>query len=170
MLFLKSSIELFHFEKSSNLKEDFEKRKKEGPPFFYNLHLSHYVILSKSQKPELIFEYIPDPTHHLFISRYGSDGCRRTYLSERDLNAHVDFRHLKQPQTSSSNNLPSTEAINAATAALAATSAEQNVQSHRGGGSGHKMRTSNQNNLARPKKAPKRRLRSRRLDLPSTLP
>jgi len=77
-------------------------------------------------------------------SRYGSDGCRRTYLSERDLNAHVDFRHLKQ-QTS--NNLPSTEAINAATAALAASSAEQNVQSQRGGSSSsNKMRTSNQNN------------------------
>jgi len=85
-------------------------------------------------------------------SRYGSDGCRRTYLSERDLNAHVDFRHLKQPQTSSSNNLPSTEAINAATAALAASTSsaeQQNVQSQRGNGdhrSHHKMsRTSNQN-------------------------
>lgn len=85
-------------------------------------------------------------------SRYGSDGCRRTYLSERDLNAHVDFRHLKQPQTSSSNNFPSTEAINAATAALAASTSsaeQQNVQSQRGNGdhrSHHKMsRTSNQN-------------------------
>nr|CAG4640888.1 EOG090X06V5 [Eulimnadia texana] len=28
-------------------------------------------------------------------SRYGNDGCRRTYLSHRDLQAHVNHRHLR---------------------------------------------------------------------------
>ena len=71
-------------------------------------------------------------------SRYGSDGCRRTYLSERDLNAHVDFRHLKQtPQpaaTAAATNttLPSVEAINAATAALAASNEGPTVVQPRG--------------------------------------
>ncbi len=27
-------------------------------------------------------------------SRYGSDGCRRTYLSQRDLQAHIHHRHM----------------------------------------------------------------------------
>lgn len=70
-------------------------------------------------------------------SKYGPDGCRRTYLSERDLQAHVDFRHsgkppkqLSQQQTMSQqkssqqqpavSSVPSAEAIAAATAALVA--------------------------------------------------
>lgn len=28
-------------------------------------------------------------------SKHGSNGCRRTYLSQRDLNAHIGHRHLK---------------------------------------------------------------------------
>jgi len=28
-------------------------------------------------------------------SKHGSGGCRRTYLSQRDLNAHIGHRHLK---------------------------------------------------------------------------
>ena len=28
-------------------------------------------------------------------SRYGSNGCRRTYLSQRDLQAHIQHRHIK---------------------------------------------------------------------------
>lgn len=28
-------------------------------------------------------------------SRYGNDGCRRTYLSQRDLQAHINHRHLR---------------------------------------------------------------------------
>ena len=31
-------------------------------------------------------------------SRYGSNGCRRTYLSQRDLQAHIQHRHIKQQQ------------------------------------------------------------------------
>nr|CAG4641723.1 EOG090X06V5 [Eurycercus lamellatus] len=31
-------------------------------------------------------------------SRYGNDGCRRTYLSQRDLQAHVNHRHLRLPR------------------------------------------------------------------------
>lgn len=31
-------------------------------------------------------------------SRYGHDGCRRTYLSQRDLQAHVSHRHLRLPR------------------------------------------------------------------------
>ncbi|XP_030377187.1 E3 ubiquitin-protein ligase Hakai, partial [Scaptodrosophila lebanonensis] len=30
-------------------------------------------------------------------SRYGSSGCRRTYLSQRDLQAHINHRHVTQP-------------------------------------------------------------------------
>nr|CAG4649360.1 EOG090X06V5 [Scapholeberis mucronata]SVE93640.1 EOG090X06V5 [Scapholeberis mucronata] len=30
-------------------------------------------------------------------SRYGNDGCRRTYLSQRDLQAHIHHRHLRIP-------------------------------------------------------------------------
>lgn len=30
-------------------------------------------------------------------SRYGNDGCRRTYLSQRDLQAHINHRHLRIP-------------------------------------------------------------------------
>ncbi|XP_055386412.1 E3 ubiquitin-protein ligase Hakai [Condylostylus longicornis] len=30
-------------------------------------------------------------------SRYGSTGCRRTYLSQRDLQAHINHRHVTQP-------------------------------------------------------------------------
>lgn len=30
-------------------------------------------------------------------SRYGHDGCRRTYLSQRDLQAHINHRHLRLP-------------------------------------------------------------------------
>nr|CAG4638473.1 EOG090X06V5 [Cyclestheria hislopi] len=28
-------------------------------------------------------------------TRYGNDGCRRTYLSQRDLQAHINHRHLR---------------------------------------------------------------------------
>lgn len=31
-------------------------------------------------------------------SRYGSNGCRRTYLSQRDLQAHIHHRHVKVAQ------------------------------------------------------------------------
>lgn len=30
-------------------------------------------------------------------SRYGNTGCRRTYLSQRDLQAHINHRHITQP-------------------------------------------------------------------------
>lgn len=50
-------------------------------------------------------------------SRYGPDGCRRTYLSERDLEAHKKFRHSDKVP-SSTKGVPSAEAIAAATAAL----------------------------------------------------
>lgn len=30
-------------------------------------------------------------------SRYGNTGCRRTYLSQRDLQAHINHRHVSQP-------------------------------------------------------------------------
>lgn len=30
-------------------------------------------------------------------SRYGSSGCRRTYLSARDLQAHINHRHVSNP-------------------------------------------------------------------------
>lgn len=30
-------------------------------------------------------------------SRYGNDGCRRTYLSQRDLRAHINHRHVTAP-------------------------------------------------------------------------
>jgi len=50
-------------------------------------------------------------------SRYGPDGCRRTYLSERDLQAHKKFRHSEKV-TAPAQSVPSAEAIAAATAAL----------------------------------------------------
>ena len=50
-------------------------------------------------------------------SRYGPDGCRRTYLSERDLQAHKKFRHSEKV-TAPAQAVPSAEAIAAATAAL----------------------------------------------------
>lgn len=57
-------------------------------------------------------------------SRYGQDGCQRTYLSERDLKAHVNFRHLKnQPKKA----VPSAEEIAAATAALMAVDRKMRV-------------------------------------------
>ena len=56
-------------------------------------------------------------------SRYGQDGCQRTYLSDRDLKAHVNFRHLKnQPKK-----VPSAEEIAAATAALIAVDRKMRV-------------------------------------------
>ena len=33
-------------------------------------------------------------------SRYGNDGCRRTYLSQRDLQAHINHRHLRLTSSS----------------------------------------------------------------------
>jgi E3 ubiquitin-protein ligase Hakai len=30
-------------------------------------------------------------------TRYGKDGCRRTYLSQRDLQAHINHRHVMAP-------------------------------------------------------------------------
>lgn len=30
-------------------------------------------------------------------TRYGSTGCRRTYLSQRDLQAHINHRHVTNP-------------------------------------------------------------------------
>jgi len=66
-------------------------------------------------------------------SRYGHAGCRRTYLSQRDLQAHVHHRHMKgvtqgqssRPAAATVNalavnpaSLPSAEAIAEATAAL----------------------------------------------------
>lgn len=30
-------------------------------------------------------------------TRYGSTGCRRTYLSQRDLQAHINHRHVSNP-------------------------------------------------------------------------
>lgn len=53
-------------------------------------------------------------------SRYGPDGCRRTYLSERDLQAHIKFRHVDRPSSKAVSSLPSAEDIAAATAALVA--------------------------------------------------
>lgn len=50
-------------------------------------------------------------------SRYGPDGCRRTYLSERDLQAHKKFRHSEKV-SAPAQAVPSAEAIAAATAAL----------------------------------------------------
>lgn len=35
-------------------------------------------------------------------SRYGSTGCRRTYLSQRDLQAHINHRHVAQPPLTTS--------------------------------------------------------------------
>lgn len=32
-------------------------------------------------------------------SRYGNTGCRRTYLSQRDLQAHINHRHVTQAQS-----------------------------------------------------------------------
>lgn len=52
-------------------------------------------------------------------SRYGPDGCRRTYLSERDLQAHIKFRHVDRPSKAVAS-LPSAEDIAAATAAIVA--------------------------------------------------
>ncbi len=57
-------------------------------------------------------------------SRYGLDGCRKTYLSERDLQAHIQFRHSGKSKQSQQQQqqppVPSAEAIAAATAALVA--------------------------------------------------
>jgi len=61
-------------------------------------------------------------------SRYGSNGCRRTYLSQRDLQAHIQHRHIKvnaapTPVPSATvlpPNVPSAAAITAVTHALAA--------------------------------------------------
>ena len=92
-------------------------------------------------------------------SRYGSNGCRRTYLSQRDLQAHIQHRHLKQQQqqavfsgstpasqgqasqlnTHNSSNtmlvaaasqLPSAQEIAAATAAIVANRKRQVHQQH----------------------------------------
>ncbi len=57
-------------------------------------------------------------------SRYGNSGCRRTYLSQRDLQAHIHHRHIKQQQLQQQQqqqaaaSLPSAAAINEVTAAL----------------------------------------------------
>ena len=66
-------------------------------------------------------------------SRYGSNGCRRTYLSQRDLQAHIHHRHVKHQAASSNSTsatttatslppqgVPSAAAIAAATAAIVA--------------------------------------------------
>lgn len=50
-------------------------------------------------------------------SRYGHNGCRRTYLSQRDLQAHIQHRHMKSAALSAS--VPSAAAIAEATAAIA---------------------------------------------------
>merc|ERR1712150_334169 len=92
-------------------------------------------------------------------SRYGSNGCRRTYLSQRDLQAHIQHRHMKQQQSAfagstsaaasqnqlaqpnshnSSNQLlvptatqlPSAQEIAAATAAIVANRKRQEHQQH----------------------------------------
>jgi hypothetical protein len=93
-------------------------------------------------------------------SRYGSNGCRRTYLSQRDLQAHIQHRHIKQQQqqaafagstsatvsqtqtvqqnTHNSSNsllaaasqLPSAQEIAAATAAIVANRKRQEHQQH----------------------------------------
>ena len=81
-------------------------------------------------------------------SRYGNNGCRRTYLSQRDLEAHIKHRHAAKtpqaqsvaaaaPQSAQSvlQHLPSAEKIAEATAALAS------AQS-RGGSSGGGSRSS----------------------------
>merc|ERR1712223_1928296 len=93
-------------------------------------------------------------------SRYGSNGCRRTYLSQRDLQAHIQHRHMKQQQQSAFagttsaaaapnqlaqqnshsssnqlivpavNQLPSAQEIAAATAAIVANRKRQEHQQH----------------------------------------
>ena len=93
-------------------------------------------------------------------SRYGSNGCRRTYLSQRDLQAHSQHRHMKQQQQSAfagttsavanqnqlaqqnsqnssnqllvpaTNQLPSAQEIAAATAAIVANRKRQEHQQH----------------------------------------
>ena len=79
-------------------------------------------------------------------SKYGPDGCRRTYLSERDLQAHIDFRHSGKPPKQKSAGasavataVPSAEAIAAATAALVAENHHRKLRNTNlpaGGGSG----------------------------------
>lgn len=39
-------------------------------------------------------------------SRYGNDGCRRTYLSQRDLQAHIHHRHLRMAMASADKEQP----------------------------------------------------------------
>ena len=76
-------------------------------------------------------------------SRYGSNGCRRTYLSQRDLQAHIQHRHLRllqqqQATTSSATQaprgVPSAAAIAAATAAIVADRKKNDVRSSAAGG------------------------------------
>ena len=43
-------------------------------------------------------------------SKHGSNGCRRTYLSQRDLNAHIAHRHLKSEIKEGGNTAPKASA------------------------------------------------------------
>jgi E3 ubiquitin-protein ligase Hakai len=55
-------------------------------------------------------------------TRYGKDGCRRTYLSQRDLQAHINHRHVMAP---AAQDIKTTEK-SSATAAIQNTPHQQN--------------------------------------------
>jgi E3 ubiquitin-protein ligase Hakai len=58
-------------------------------------------------------------------SRYGKTGCRRTYLSQRDLQAHINHRHMTAPAASSLD-IKTTEKSSSATAPLGGPQQQQN--------------------------------------------
>lgn len=56
-------------------------------------------------------------------TRYGKDGCRRTYLSQRDLQAHINHRHVMAPAPQ---DIKTTEKSSATTAILQNPTHQQN--------------------------------------------
>ncbi|CAL1526541.1 unnamed protein product [Lymnaea stagnalis] len=43
--------------------------------------------------------------------KHSTKGCRRTYLSQRDLQSHIAHRHVPKPSTTSSKHPPTTQAV-----------------------------------------------------------
>ncbi|KAK2163341.1 hypothetical protein LSH36_81g02040 [Paralvinella palmiformis] len=83
----------------------------------------HVFCLDCAKKSEKVCSRCEDPVNRVeqsalgavFVcnfggSKHGVSGCRRTYLSQRDLQAHINYRHLKQQSDQQTKQTPVTQA------------------------------------------------------------
>lgn len=65
-------------------------------------------------------------------TRYGNTGCRRTYLSQRDLQAHINHRHVTSGQSATQSQSSSNDYshVSKNSSSLSESSSNEKHQSH----------------------------------------